>query len=214
MEKKKLIGFYDYTVILTYAGMLFAVTGIFDALKRDFKGSVVCLMLAGVCDMFDGAIAATKDRNTYEKHFGIEIDSMCDLISFGVLPAIFVYMIMGQTPLAGVIVALYVLCALIRLAYYNVQEYDRQQRTNGKREVFLGIPVTSIAIALPLPYLINRQFGLTGNAVYLVLLAIAAVGFVSGIEIKKPQIAGKIVMIILGILEFFGVFLLSGADIL
>ena len=214
MEKKKIIGFYDYTVVLTYAGMLFAFIGILDALRQNFTGAIICLMMAGVCDMFDGAVASTKDRNCYEKHFGIEIDSMCDLISFGVLPAIFVYMISGQAPIAGFLGGAYVLCALIRLAYYNVQEYDRQQKTTGKREVFLGVPVTTIAIVLPLLYLIKDQFGLKGTISYLVMMALVAAGFISGIEVKKPKLIGKIVMIIVGALEFFGVFLLTGVDIL
>ena len=214
MEKKKVIGFYDYTVVLTYAGMLFAFVGILDSLRQNFTGAIICLMMAGVCDMFDGAVASTKDRNCYEKHFGIEIDSMCDLISFGVLPAIFVFMITGQAPIAGLLGGGYVLCALIRLAYYNVQEYDRQKRTTGKRETFLGVPVTTIAIVLPLLYLIKDQFNLKSTISYLVLTILVAVGFVSGIEIKKPKLAGKIVMIIFGALEFFGVFLMTGADIL
>ena len=214
MEKKKIIGFYDYTVVLTYAGMLFAFAGLLDSLRQNFTGAIICLMMAGVCDMFDGAVASTKDRNCYEKHFGIEIDSMCDLISFGVLPAIFVYMISGQAPIAGFLGGAYVLCALIRLAYYNVQEYDRQQKTTGKREVFLGVPVTTIAIVLPLLYLIKDQFGLNGTLSYLVLTTLVAGGFISGIEVKKPKLIGKIVMIVVGALEFFGVFLLTGADIL
>ena len=214
MEKKKIIGFYDYTVVLTYAGMLFAFTGILDSLRQNYTGAIICLMMAGVCDMFDGAVASTKDRNCYEKHFGIEIDSMCDLISFGVLPAVFVYMISGQAPVAGLLAGGYVLCALIRLAYYNVQEYDRQKRTTGKREVFLGVPVTTIAIILPLVFLIKDQFNLKGTLSYLVLTTLVAIGFVSGIEVKKPKLAGKIVMIVLGTLEFLGVFLMTGADIL
>lgn len=214
MKKKKLIGFYDYTVVLTYMGMLFAFLGILDALRQNYTYSIICLMLAGVCDMFDGAIASTKKRNCYEMHFGIEIDSMCDLISFGMLPAIFVYMLLDKHPVAGALAGLYVLCALIRLAYYNIQEYDRQKKTDGKREVFLGIPVTTIAIVLPLLYLVKSQLDLSGKASYLILLFMLSVGFVCGIEIKKTKLVGKIVMIIIGMLELLGVFLMSGADIL
>ncbi len=212
MEKKRIVGFYDYTVVLTYAGMIFAFSGIFDAIKYHFTASIICLMLAGVCDMFDGTVASTKNRNQYEKHFGIEIDSMCDLISFGVLPSIFLYMMMNQSMMAGVVSVFYVLCALIRLAYYNVQEYDRQKKTDGKREYFIGVPVTTIAIVLPLIYLIKAKLGISGKMVYPVLMFLVALGFISGIEVKKPQIVGKIVMIILGCLEFLGVLLLLGAD--
>ena len=82
--KRKLIGYYDYTVILTYLGMLFAFSGILMVIGEDYWDAVFCLMLAGICDMFDGAVAATKVRTDSEKRFGIQIDSLSDLISFGV----------------------------------------------------------------------------------------------------------------------------------
>ena len=50
-------------------------------------------MITGLCDTFDGAVASTKDRTASEKRFGVQIDSLCDLIGFGVLPGIFVYII-------------------------------------------------------------------------------------------------------------------------
>lgn len=68
--KSKLLGYYDYTVILTYCGMLFAFYGILLALSQSYWGSIFCLMLAGICDMFDGAVAATKTRNDREKNLG------------------------------------------------------------------------------------------------------------------------------------------------
>ena len=88
--KKKLLGFYDYTVVLTYAGMLFAFCGILEAIGQYYKGAILCLMIAGLCDMFDGAVASTKERNRQEKRFGVQIDSLSDLISFGILPAVLV----------------------------------------------------------------------------------------------------------------------------
>lgn len=89
--KKKLLGYYDYTVILTYCGVLFSLLGILRVISQNYWNAVFCLMLAGVCDMFDGTVASTKDRNASEKRFGIQIDSLSDLISFGVMPAVFVY---------------------------------------------------------------------------------------------------------------------------
>ena len=95
--KKKLLGYYDYTVILTYCGMLFSVRGILRVIGHDYFRTVLYLMIAGLCDMFDGAVAATKKRTVNEKKFGIQIDSLSDLVGFGVLPAVFVYMICGQS---------------------------------------------------------------------------------------------------------------------
>lgn len=214
MEKKKLIGFYDYTVILTYLGMIFAFIGIIKVMNNAYTDSIFYLMFAGICDMFDGAVASTKERNEYEKHFGIQIDSLCDLISFGVLPAIFVYTISGKNAVIGVLVSVYALCGLIRLAYFNVQEFERQKMTDERRELYLGVPITSSAIILPLAYLLYSKVEFIGLWIFTLITILLGAGFVAGIEIKKPNLAGKIIMIAIGILEMMGVFILSGADIL
>lgn len=214
MEKRKVIGFYDYTVVLTYLGMVLAFLGIIKVLNASYKDAIFCLMLAGVCDMFDGMVARTKCRNASEKHFGIQIDSLCDLISFGVLPALFVYTISGNNPMVGLLCCVYALCGLIRLAYFNVQEYERQRQTNDKRESYLGVPITTAAIILPLGYLLYEKIPMVGSWIFPVITVLLGVGFVAGIEIKKPNLVGKVLMVVVGLLEILGVFVLSGADIL
>ena len=62
--KEKLNGYYNYTVILTYLGMLFGFTGIVYITEGEHSLAIICLMIAGVCDMFDGAVAATKQSPT------------------------------------------------------------------------------------------------------------------------------------------------------
>ena len=57
--KRKALGYYDYTVILTYCGMLFAFYGIIKVIDLEYWDAMVCLMLAGTCDMFDGSVART-----------------------------------------------------------------------------------------------------------------------------------------------------------
>lgn len=200
---KKPLGFYDYTVVLTYCGMLSAVAGIFLAMGGSFTGAMIALMVAGICDMFDGAVASTKKgRTAQEKTFGIQIDSLSDLISFGVMPGLFVYCISGRTTASAVVSAAFILAALIRLAYFNVLEEERQRQTTGRRESYLGVPVTTIALLLPLMY-ICRSFGLIGmsHVPFLVLLIVVACGFLAPISLKKPHIAGKIIMIVMGIAE-------------
>ena len=110
-----MLGFYNYTVILTYLGMLTGFAGIACAFEGSLRAALICLVIAGVCDMFDGKIASTMDRNRQEKRFGIQIDSLSDLICFGVLPAMIAYA-NGGGKLRWLPSALYLLCALIRLA--------------------------------------------------------------------------------------------------
>ena len=190
--KRRPLGYYDYTVILTYCGMICAFCGILRVIRQDYRGSVICLMLAGICDMFDGAVAATKARNDREKRFGIQIDSLSDLISFGVLPGIFVCIISGNTIPVEIIAAFYVLCALIRLAYFNVLEEDRQKETEGKRKSYLGVPVTTAAIMLPLVYALH-VYGVCKSMLWFpVLLLVMGTGFLLPVQVRKPDMVGKL----------------------
>ncbi len=212
MKMKKPLGYYNYTVILTYIGMLFAFAGILMSFAGNYLDSVILLMAAGICDMFDGSIASTRTRTDAEKRFGIQIDSLCDLISFGVMPAIFVFMITGRTLVAAFVSALYTLAALIRLAYFNVSEEDRQKATTEKRKYYNGVPVTTIAVLLPLAYLVQNKFGIRGTAGYVLMLVVVGIGFISPVEIRKPNIVGKICLIIVGLTELLSV-LFMGWDI-
>lgn len=83
-----MIGVYDYTVIATYLSLLLGLGGLYSAAQNEPLDAMLCLMLAGLLDAFDGRIARTKkDRTEQEKRFGIQIDSLNDLVCFGVLPA-------------------------------------------------------------------------------------------------------------------------------
>ena len=212
--KVKQIGYYDYTVILTYCGVLFAFYGILRVLAGDFRTAVICLMLSGVCDMFDGAVASTKKRDTDEKRFGIQIDSLSDLISFGVFPALFLYALSEQHPAAGGAGAFFVLAALIRLAFYNVLEEKRQFSGNSLQPVYLGLPVTTVAIVLPVVYILYDTSVFRTLIPFGAALLLCALGFLTPVEIKKPKAFGKLFLIIVGLLEATTVTLFMGWDML
>lgn len=210
--KKKVLGYYDYTVILTYCGMLFAFAGILRVIRGNYWEAVFCLMFAGVCDMFDGTVAATKDRTEMEQRFGIQIDSFSDLISFGVLPGLFVYMISNQNLFVGILSSLFVLCTLIRLSYFNVLEEERQRHTDEGRKSYIGVPVTTMAVSLPLFYLLYDYRLCKTVLCFPLLLVFMGAGFLSPIEIRKPGVAGKACLILVGIVEMLGMLMFMGWD--
>ncbi|MBQ1536339.1 MAG: CDP-alcohol phosphatidyltransferase family protein, partial [Ruminococcus sp.] len=75
-----MIGFYNYTVILTYLSLCSAVVGITQVFEGREARAILCLLISGICDLFDGKVARhKKDRTDEEKLFGIQIDSLCDL---------------------------------------------------------------------------------------------------------------------------------------
>ncbi len=66
-----MIGFYNYTVILTYIGLMSSVLGMTQVFEGHYRAALLCLIISGTCDMFDGKIArAKKDRTKQEKVFG------------------------------------------------------------------------------------------------------------------------------------------------
>lgn len=203
MEKRKLLnGFYNYTVILTYLGFLLGLLGITFALQQNYRMCMIMLMCAGICDMFDGAVASTRERSRQEKNFGIQIDSLSDLVCFGILPAIFVYR-MGEGHVVAMICGgLYALCALIRLAYFNVCEEERQQSEDGARKYYTGLPVTAAALTWPLLFILGSYITAIPMTWALPGLAfVMAVAFVLGFKLKKPRLVGKLVLVAIGVSE-------------
>ena len=185
----QLIGFYDYTVILTYISVISAVVGMIFAQQGSFGGAMLCLFLSGFCDAFDGTVARSKKNRTEdEKAFGIQLDSLCDVVSFGVAPAFACYC-MGVNSVPGmVILCVYVVCAVIRLAFFNVQEAKRQQVEEGCNKYYRGLPVTSSAIIFPVFYLLRPLLPAKLFAVLLhVLCGLIAFLFVLDFRVKKPD---------------------------
>ena len=203
-----MIGYYNYTVILTYMSLISSVIGMFFAagygeMRPHPEYAIICLMVSGLCDMFDGKVARTKkDRTESEKKFGIQIDSLCDAICFGVLPAIIGYSIGMRDWCDLPILVMFPLCAVIRLAYFNVAEEERQKKTTENRKVYEGLPVTSVALILPLLYSFHKDIGrewfpeVYGGALLLIALA-----FLTRFKVKKPSMKTMLCFIGVGVAE-------------
>lgn len=201
-----MVGYYNYTVVLTYIGMLCGFLGIVNASKNPFL-SLILLMVCGICDMFDGKIARTKkNRTKNEKRFGIQIDSLSDVICFGILPATIGYNLgMKDHWYTIAICMLFALNALIRLAYFNVEEEDRQETSTGDREICTGLPVTPSAMIFPLTYLIGHISFLEDYFlwIYSFVMLLVAFLFVGNYHIfKKPKLKGVILVVVIGLVIF------------
>ena len=186
----RLIGFYDYTVILTYMSLISGLVGMKAAFDGRFDLAIGCLMLSGFLDLFDGAVARTKKNRTEdEKNFGIQLDSLCDMVCFGAFPAAFLYCSGVETMVGLAILGLYVLCALIRLAFFNVLEIRRQKTEGGCAKGYRGLPVTSISIILPFFYFMGRALpGHVTQVIYYAVPAVTALLFVWDFSMPKLDI--------------------------
>ena len=194
-----MVGFYNYTVILTYLGVVSAVLGLGLSMYGHTSMAVVCLMVSGFCDLFDGSIARTRERTVIEKKFGIQIDSLADLICFGILPVAIGFSIGLTQWYEALVLILYVLAALIRLAYYNVTEDELEFCENTKRVYYDGLPVTTIAILIPMIYTLRPVMKSGFLLLYALCLLMTAVAFLVKVKVRKLGMKGMIMAAFCGI---------------
>lgn len=184
-----MIGFYDYTVVATYISLISSILGMFCAINGKTSLAVCCLAFSGLCDMFDGKIARTKkNRTDEEKAFGIQIDSLCDVVCFGVFPIILAYQLGMCHIYSVVILAFYGVAGVIRLAYFNVMEEKRQSETTENRKYYQGMPITSIAVIMPLLFVVSVFFPGFHYFVACLHVAMLIVGllFIINFRFRKP----------------------------
>ncbi len=198
------IGKYNKAACVTYLGTLASIIGICLALKHRIRTAIICLVVSGVCDMFDGKVARKeKNRTEEDKNYGVEIDSLSDTICFVVFPII-ISLAMGMGRWYNIIIyAIYGLAGIIRLAYFNVTTSN----TVAIKQ-YTGLPVTSIAIILPATFLLSFVVGPQAYKIIATcVMALVGFLFISKIKITKPK--GKIIYVFLVAAIIFILFMLS-----
>ena len=176
--KKLFLGVYHPSVILTYIGALVSVFGIFGV--NDSHLATILLMVAGLCDAFDGIFARMYKRTKLQEDFGVQIDSLADLISFGVFPAkIYRAFFSDCIYVSTVLLSFYILAVIIRLAYFNCTA-DEDKEHSLYVVLCKYIKVLSV---IPIEYL------------YVLLI----LGFLWNKKIKKPNIYVRIGFLVLTI---------------
>lgn len=183
-----MIGCWNKSVILTYVGLISCVIGI---TTNNINYAFVCLIVSGVCDLFDGTVARMCKRTEQEKQFGIQLDSLNDVLCFLAQP-ITIFLKMGYTEWYHVaIYILYACFGVARLAYFNIST-----SVENPVKYYTGLPVTLAALIYPLTYTFLRTFDFF-NTLFPFIMLIVSILFVSKIKIKKPN---KILYILLSLL--------------
>lgn len=203
-----MLGYYNPSVILTYLSLVFAGFGISRAIEGgndNIFAAIFFLMLSGVCDMFDGAVAARCKRNEEEKLFGIQIDSLCDLVAFGCLPACITLSLAEHSVFSRIGATMILLSSVIRLGFFNVQETVRDREE--KLTHYTGLPVTTVALLFPAALLVGGILELPPEKFAPACLCLFSAMEVSRLKLKKPYGAGKWIMLFAGILVFAGIVL-------
>ena len=191
----------DLPNICSLVGLLSAILGIYFAIKGNFQLAVIGVLWAVLFDWYDGIIARKmKGRTKVQGEFGGQLDSMIDIVSFGILPAILLLSYGNYSvwfiPGAFVIVA----TAAIRLSYFNV--YGLIDSNTYK-----GLALDNNVLILAFVFLFERFFEhSTFSIVIYILLMMLSIFNLS--SIPTPKFGGKwiyaLVIYVLVLTSIFG----------
>ena len=137
-ESNKKIGVFIIPSLLTAANLFCGFYAIVSVLKSDYVTAAIAILIAMLFDGFDGKMARLTNSTS---RFGVEFDSLSDLVSFGVAPGLLIYTwaLNGYGKIGWLAVFLFVVCGAMRLARFNVQT------SVSDSKYFLGLPIPAAA---------------------------------------------------------------------
>ena len=158
--------------IFTLANLLVGLVSLVFTMDNEFQIAAIMILFAMVLDGMDGRLARRLDATS---PFGKELDSLADLVSFGVAPAILVYALKMKTfGWLGLLVCIaFALCGAIRLARFNVMNISAH---------FVGVPITAAGSLVALTVLLGNRLPTMAYPIIMVLLAYL---MVSNIKVPK-----------------------------
>lgn len=135
--------------LVTLTGLCFGLSSIRFALELNYNLAVICILLAGICDVLDGMLARQLKS---ESELGAQLDSLSDFLSFGIAPGLLLYMtIFNQDSSLGAFAALaFIVFSCLRLALFNVRQ-EEAKTVDDKTYFFTGIPTPMGALLILLP---------------------------------------------------------------
>lgn len=177
------IGVYNLPNAITLLGLVLSLSSCFLSYNNQLQLAIIAFMYSGICDMFDGMVARRLPLKEEEKLFGIQLDSIVDVVSFGVAPVMISFHFGFNSPLDYLLLVLYACAATMRLAYFNVHGTSGE----GKLKYYTGLPVTFSAVIFPLAYI--STFSSNESLHYILIrltFLLVTVLFVLNIKIPKP----------------------------
>jgi CDP-diacylglycerol--serine O-phosphatidyltransferase len=172
-------GVYILPNLITTAGLFCGFYSIIASLRGDFFVAAIAIMAANVFDVLDGRVARVTNTTS---RFGIEYDSLCDLVAFGVAPGILVYTwaLAPWGTFGWLAASLYLTCGALRLARFNVQ------LDNVEKRHFIGLPIPAAAEVVASTVVLYYFFGGDG-ATYRHLIVLIMVYALAGLMVSNVR---------------------------
>ena len=172
-------GVYILPNLITTAGLFAGFYSVIASFRGDFLIAAIAIMGANVFDALDGRVARVTKTTS---QFGIEYDSLCDLVAFGVAPGILVYRwaLEPWGTFGWLAASLYVTCGALRLARFNVQ------LDNVEKRHFIGLPIPAAAEVIASTVLLYYFFGGQG-ATYRHMVVLVMVYALAGLMVSNVR---------------------------
>jgi len=195
-----MIGIFDYTSLFTLLGTCCGLTSIYYSFHGNLPLAMLLLLIASFMDSMDGFVARSKkNRTEFEKKYGIQLDSLSDVICFGVAPLFLAFHINeGILPLQ-LISIVYFIAAISRLAWFNAEEEERRQKETTQRKYYTGLPVTPSSLILGTTFLFKKILGTYFPYIYTGVLLLTAGLQLSKIKIPHLKWKGQTICVIYGL---------------
>ena len=175
---------WDRANLLTMLGLACGILGIYFAVLGIFEAAIIALLWATLIDWFDGPIARrTKGRPDELRALGGQLDSLVDIISSGVAPAILLLSIGEFSPwfIPGAFAL--VAAGVLRLSYFNVFGLEDES-------TYLGLPIDHNVIFVALVFLLEGLLGRTAFSIVL-YVAIVMIAVLSVMPFRMPKVGGR-----------------------
>lgn len=157
-EGKRRRGVHLIPNILTTGNLFSGLASVLFVYHGRFEAAAIAILIAMVFDVLDGTSARLTDSTS---EFGVEYDSLSDLISFGLAPGFLIYVWALKSPgmLGAAIMFAYVACGALRLARFNVAG------SSGDSRFFMGLPIPAAAGFISTFYIFDKHIGHLSEAV-------------------------------------------------
>jgi CDP-diacylglycerol--serine O-phosphatidyltransferase len=133
--------------LVTLSGLCFGITSMRFALEGQYQASLICILIAAVCDLLDGMMASLLQAHS---ELGAQLDSLADFVNFGIAPSLLLYMsLMSNMGLISWLsLLLFIIFCCLRLALFNINNSDLMSKQNN---FFKGVPTPAGAILILIP---------------------------------------------------------------
>lgn len=179
---------------ITLLGIICSITGMLLCFIGKSGYAAVLLIISGICDGFDGYFAKKTRKPNQSSEYGVELDSLADIVCAGVFPVV-LSMSLGFTKWYSLIIyILFIMCGITRLTYYNVN--------SSTKNYFNGVPITVSAFLIPIVYFVFRNA--VDSLPFMIALmssfVLLSISYVTNIKVKKPTLKQRTVLSIVGII--------------